>query len=297
MPSQSDALERAIPVFKLYGETRHWPTPDLLHCELIRERSGPNDWHIPPHRHADLMHVLYIRRGEGVLHVEGTGHPIAGPNVLMVPAMVIHGFDFERKTDGYAITLSRPLIDELAERLGPQGQAFFQAASFSLADQPDAGIIDTLVTRLHAEYRHPAAGREPMLHAMMQALAVLVARHAERRRTRRLPSRDKGYVHLLRYQKLVERHYREQPSVTSLAGRLGITGTHLNTLCQRLAGASAQRLLHDRVMLEAKRLLTYTNMTVGQVSDALGFSEPAYFTRFFKRHADLSPRAFRQRQT
>ncbi|WP_431025100.1 helix-turn-helix domain-containing protein [Halomonas sp. H5] len=291
-----DALERAVPVFKLYGETQHWPTPDLLHCELIRERSGPHDWHIPPHRHADLMHLLYIRRGAGELHLEGVGHPIAAPSVLVVPAMVIHGFDFERDTDGYAITLSRPLIGELSERLGAQEQAFFQPAHFPLADQPEAAAIDGLVTQLHAEYRYPAAGREPMLHAMIQALAVLVARRAERRHIHQRPHRDKGYTHLVRYQGLVEQHYREQPSVASLADRLGITGTYLNTLCQRLAGVSAQQLLHERVMLEAKRLLTYTRMTVSQVADALGFSEPAYFTRFFKRHTGLSPRAFRERR-
>ncbi|PXX95111.1 helix-turn-helix domain-containing protein [Halomonas sp. LBP4] len=293
----SDALERAVPVFKLYGETQHWPTPDLLHCELIRERSGPHNWHIPPHRHADLMHLLYIRRGEGELHLEGVGHPIAGPNVLVVPAMVIHGFDFEKDTDGYAITLSRPLIGELTERLGAQGQTFFQAAHFPLADQPEAAAINTLVTQLHAEYRYPAAGREPMLHAMIQALAVLVARRGERRRIHQLPNRDKAYAHLVRYQTLVERHYREQPSVASLADRLGITGTYLNTLCQRLAGVSAQRLLHERLMLEAKRLLTYTRMTISEVAYQLGFSEPAYFTRFFKRHTGLSPKAFRQRQS
>ncbi|GHE22207.1 helix-turn-helix domain-containing protein [Halomonas urumqiensis] len=292
----SDPLERAVPIFKLYGETQHWPTPDLLHCELIRERSGPHNWHIPPHRHADLMHLLYIRRGEGELHLEGVGHPIAGPNVLVVPTMVIHGFDFERDTDGYAITLSRPLIGELSERLDAQGQAFFQPAHFPLSDQPEAATIDSLVTQLHAEYRQPAAGREPILHALIQALAVLVARRAERRRIHQLPHHDKGHTHLVRYQALVEQHYREQPSIASLAARLGITGTYLNTLCQRLAGASAQQLLHERVMLEAKRLLTYTRMTVSQVADALGFTEPAYFTRFFKRHTGLSPKAFRQRQ-
>ncbi len=75
-----------------------------------------------------------------------------------------------------------------------------------------------------------------------------------------------------------------------------MTSAHLNTLCRRLAGRSALQLLHERLLLEAKRQLTYTNMTIGQVADTLGFSEPAYFTRFFKRHTGFSPKAFRQRQ-
>nr|AIK66560.1 transcriptional regulator AraC family [Arhodomonas sp. Seminole] len=97
-----------------------------------------------------------------------------------------------------------------------------------------------------------------------------------------------------RFQALVEDRYREQPSVEALAGELGITAAHLNTLCRRLTGRSPLQLLHERVLLEAKRELTYTNLTISRIADGLGFSEPAYFTRFFKRMTGLSPRAFRR---
>lgn len=293
----SEALRHIVPVFKLYGEKQYWPTPELLHCELIRDRSGPNDWYIPPHRHADLMHVLYVRRGRGEMLLEGKRLPVKSPCALVVPTMSIHGFDFERNMDGYSITLAKPLINYLGERLGSQGQALAEGNVLPLEGQPETAAIDTLVTQLHAEYRRPAEGREPMLYAMMQALAVLVARRAQRARSRLAQHQDKGYTHLVRYQRLIERHYREQPSIASMASQLGITGTYLNMLCQRLAGSSAQQLLHERLMLEAKRLLTYTRMTISEVAYQLGFSEPAYFTRFFKRHTGLSPKAFRQRQS
>lgn len=95
---------------------------------------------------------------------------------------------------------------------------------------------------------------------------------------------------------LIEEHYREQPSIEQLAEQIGVSSAHLNLLCRQLAERSALQLLHERLLLEAKRQLTYTNMTIGEVSDSLGFSEPAYFTRFFKRNTALSPRDFRLRQ-
>jgi len=292
----NDALQGSIPVFKLYGEKQHWPTPDLLHCELIRERSGPHNWHIPPHRHADLLHMLYIRRGHGIMHLEGGRHPLEGPNLLVVPSMAIHGFDFEQEIDGYAITLAKPLVSYLSERLEQQGDVLSKAAHYPLTDHREAQAIDMLVAQLHAEYLRHDNGRDPMLHALMQALTVQIARRAERRRALQTPRKDKGHVHLVHFQQLVDSYFKEQPSIASLAGKLGITGTHLNTLCQRLTANSALQLLHERVMLEAKRQLTYTNMTISQIADDLGFSEPAYFTRFFKRHTGHSPKAFRQRQ-
>ncbi|MFC3291207.1 helix-turn-helix domain-containing protein [Modicisalibacter luteus] len=291
-----ETRQTAVPVFKLYGETRHWPTPDLLHCESIADRSRLHDWHIRPHRHADLLHLLHIRDGEVTLHLEGTDRHLKGPLLIAVPAMTIHGFHFSKDIGGHIITLAQPLAGYLSDQLEQLGEVLGRAAHYPLADQPEAEAITALVMQIDTEYRRPAEGRDPLLHALIQALAVHVARRAERRRPILARRHDKGQDHLQRFQALIDAHYAEQPTIESLASRLGMTSAHLNTLCRRLAGRSALQLLHERLLLEAKRQLTYTNMTISQVSDALGFSEPAYFTRFFKRHTGDSPKAFRQRQ-
>jgi AraC family transcriptional activator of pobA len=55
------------------------------------------------------------------------------------------------------------------------------------------------------------------------------------------------------------------------------------------------QVVHQRLLLEAKRNLIYTNMTVNQLAERLGFADPAYFSRFFRRLSGASPKAFRQR--
>nr|WP_297457912.1 helix-turn-helix domain-containing protein [uncultured Halomonas sp.] len=291
----NDLQRGSVPVFKLYGETRQWPTPDLLHCESIAERSRLHDWHIKTHRHVDLVHLLHIREGQVELQLEGTERRLAGPLLIVVPAMAIHGFRFSRDIDGHVISLAKPLATHLIERLERQGEVLNHAAHYPLAGQDEASIMASLVAQIDAEYRRPAEGRDALLHALIQALCVRVARRAQRRRP--IPARrhDKGQAHLQRFQTLIDAHYAEQPTIEALASQLGMTSAHLNTLCRRLAGRSALQLLHERLLLEAKRQLTYTNMTISQVADTLGFSEPAYFTRFFKRHTGDSPKAFRLR--
>ncbi|MNE34730.1 Bifunctional transcriptional activator/DNA repair enzyme AdaA [compost metagenome] len=69
---------------------------------------------------------------------------------------------------------------------------------------------------------------------------------------------------------------------------------HLNSLCRELAGQTALQIIHQRLLLEAKRNLIYTNMSIGQLSDSLGFSDPTYFSRFFRRLDGQTPNAFRQ---
>jgi AraC family transcriptional regulator, transcriptional activator of pobA len=65
-------------------------------------------------------------------------------------------------------------------------------------------------------------------------------------------------------------------------------------LCRQASEKSALELIHDRLLLEAKRNLVYTSMNISEVSYAVGFADPAYFTRFFKRLAGMSPKEFRE---
>ena len=79
------------------------------------------------------------------------------------------------------------------------------------------------------------------------------------------------------------------------AAALHVSESRLRSACLALTGQSPIQLIHARILLEAKRRLHYTDGPVQEIAYALGFEDPAYFTRFFSRRAGLSPRAFRQR--
>ena len=168
----NDLQRGSVPVFKLYGETRQWPTPDLLHCESIAERSRLHDWHIKTHRHVDLVHLLHIREGQVELQLEGTERRLAGPLLIVVPAMAIHGFRFSRDIDGHVISLAKPLATHLIERLERQGEVLNHAAHYPLAGQDEASIMASLVAQIDAEYRRPAEGRDALLHARDEPVSV-----------------------------------------------------------------------------------------------------------------------------
>ncbi len=74
-----------------------------------------------------------------------------------------------------------------------------------------------------------------------------------------------------------------------------MSATHLNYLCHEFYGCSALGVLHQRLMLEARRNLQYTSMTIAQLSDYLGFTDAAYFSRFFRRYSGESPKVFRKK--
>jgi AraC family transcriptional activator of pobA len=96
------------------------------------------------------------------------------------------------------------------------------------------------------------------------------------------------------YLRLVEAHYREHLSVEDFAARLNVSSLQLNQLCRALSGQTALQVVHQRLLLEARRNLLYTRMSIGQLSDSLGFTDPTYFARFFKRLSGQTPNGYRR---
>lgn len=281
----------AVPVFRLYGETASWPTPDLLHIESIPERSRLHDWDIRPHQHADLVQVLYVSGGQAELDIEGRHCHVAEPAIQVVPALCVHGFRFSRDIQGYVVSLALPLVESLEQALGARVLPLPGCHRLS-ADEK--AWLDSLFDSLWQEYASRESGRDVMLSALIQALLVWLQRRQHPEGSEELVQ-DRGQQHLSAFLQLLEQHYREHWPIERYAGRLGVSPPHLNALCRRLCHQSALQVIHQRLLLEAKRCLVYTTMTVGQVADSLGFSEPAYFSRFFKRYTGVSPRDFRDR--
>ncbi|WP_145137131.1 helix-turn-helix domain-containing protein [Pseudomonas duriflava] len=279
-----------VPVFVLYGDPLVWPTPDLLHCESIPQRSRLHRWEIQLHRHADLAQLLYVRKGWAELNVDGQLTRVEEAAIQVVPALCIHGFRFSENIDGFVVTLAMPLVARLQEHLGGQSAVFNEPGLYRVGQE--RRYIDTLFAAINNEYNSEAPARDLLLQSLIGVLAVWLGRQVMVRDAQERPERGQAY--LSRFAQLVEAHFTQHWAVERYARQLGITPAYLNGLCRRLRGQTALGVLHQRLLLEAKRNLLYTGLTVNEIADLLGFSEPAYFTRFFKRLAGVSPTAFRQ---
>lgn len=283
----------AIPIFNLYGEDRDWPTPDLLHWELIASRSRQHDWVIRPHRHGNLLQLIYVERGDTRARLDGSNLHIDTPTLLVIPQLTVHGFDFSPGTSGHVLTLALPLLQRIFTSLGGQPAGFQKADAVKVT-----GIakqqLDNLMKDIAAEYLAYREHRDVMLQNLSSRLLVWLARRRVRDDTVADRPGDKVRQYFIQYQQLVEQYYRDHQPLEFYAERLKISTPHLNSICRRVADVSALQVIHQRLLLEAKRDLVYTAYKVREISDGLGFSEPAYFTRFFKRMQKKSPQEFRR---
>ncbi len=282
----------SIPVFKLYGESLDWPTPDLLHCETISSRSREHQWEIKPHRHADLCQLLFVFKGQAELEIEGQRTQLETPAIQVLPPLSVHGFRFSEDVEGFIVTLATPLINHLQAQLGDSVHALGRAENYPAGK--DGDYLNSLFSALQAEYNGHQPAREMLMHSLVSVIMVWVSRQAiVRHKASQRPQRQREYLN--GFIQLVEETYRQHVKVEDLAHRLGISVSHLNGTCRELAGQPALQIMHERQLLEAKRLLTYTSMTIYEMSELLGFSDPTNFTRLFRRRVGISPKAFRDR--
>ncbi|RDV13253.1 helix-turn-helix domain-containing protein [Pontibacter diazotrophicus] len=98
---------------------------------------------------------------------------------------------------------------------------------------------------------------------------------------------------LFRLSSLIENYYREHRGVSFYADALDITPKHLNSLCRQYLHTTVADMQHKRLLIESKRLLFFSSLSVKQIAYQLGFEDTSYFVRFFKRITGLTPTQLR----
>lgn len=146
---------------------------------------------------------------------------------------------------------------------------------------------------LAAEFAGYQPGRVQVLLAQATLIPVwFLRRHPGKVSDVRAPGLRDALVKCFRT--LLEAHFREHRPLSFYAEALQVSVDHLSRTCRAVAGQGALEMMHARVVLEARRLLAYAPQSVAEVAEALGFADPAYFSRFFARVVGESPTRYRE---
>jgi len=283
---------RGIPQYFLYGEASQDVDESFLHVESIAERSRLHDWTIRPHAHRELHHLLLVQRGGGVYLAEGGRHEFAPVALISVPLSCVHGFDFKPRTDGWIVTASGALLRRIAREHQELGWVL-EEPSFTPLSSTAATQMSTLFESLVTEFRNHLPGRRIAAQSWLSAILVAALRRKLELAPDPVHTRSPDSQLATRYRALIEANYRTKQSIADYARTLCVSTERLRLACVRSTGSAPLALLNARRLLEAKRSLLYTNMSVTLIAETCGFADPAYFSRFFARSTGASPRSYR----
>jgi AraC family transcriptional activator of pobA len=218
------------------------------------------------------------------------------PSFLLVPAQLVHAFTWQPNAMGRVLTLAQAYLKELLGADQALSHLFEEPACLPMTPgSEEVGFAAVSLTRLTREltWRGPAQGTA--IEALLKSLLVEAARlsHIEEDRAARARSSQAELV--ARFREAIEAEFTRGHDLPAYTKALGVSATQLRAACRKVARQPPTTLIHDRIVIEAKRMLLYTNTTISAAAYRLGFDDPAYFSRFFQKRTGLSPRAFRNR--
>ncbi|CAE6823917.1 MAG: helix-turn-helix domain-containing protein [Paraburkholderia sp.] len=281
---------KTVPKVRLYverPEEEKW----FVNIGHVTERGR---WKTEPHAHPEYGQVNFVRSGRGVMNLEGSSVPFEGPCVLLLPTECVHGLDYEIDADRWVVTIEVSYLTQVNARLHEFIQLWSAPRMIPLPST--AGIATEffgLITRLAQELESKNIGHVVGTEALLTSLFLMLVRGTQ------LDQIDNGgatrnEIRLAdRFRELIDQHYRQNLPLREYASMMAVSLVQLRAACASATGQSPTKMIHARIVTEAKRNLIFGEMSVEQIAFGLGFSDAAYFTRFFRKEVGEAPSQFR----
>jgi AraC family transcriptional activator of pobA len=244
-----------------------------------------------PHRH-DYHELMWLRAGEGTQLIDGNAYEIVPGTVTVIARGRVHQFRHARGLRGALIRVTdAALTGAEGWLLGARGPG----ATVIAVPPTERARFEAVVRALHAETRRPPDPYAADLTRHLTATVLLwLARWHEASRAERPEADDADVALHARFAELLERDHARHHEVSHYADVLAVPAAALSRALVAVTGRATKELIVERVMTEAMRLLRFTDLTVGQVAHQLGYGDPLYFSRAFKRYAGRAPQAYRE---
>lgn len=251
---------------------------------------GEHDFSKP---HRDTHYLLIIAtNGRLELNLDFKEVAITAPAILFVfPGQVHHIIQF-KELKGWVITFDPALIDSAFQLVLEKGfrspLLLYRQTAFY---QQTVTLLD-LMEKLQSGVPDSYSGRsiQALLAALLSFIAGQIVTEAPDKNTRE----SRGVLIEQAFSQLLKQHYKTWKQPARYAAELAVSVAHLNDTVKDITGTSVSTHIQQRSILEAKRLLSYTDFNVKEIGYEAGYDEPVYFSKLFKKITGFTPLQFRQ---
>jgi AraC-like DNA-binding protein/mannose-6-phosphate isomerase-like protein (cupin superfamily) len=252
-----------------------------------------------PHRH-DFFEVLYLSKGSGFHIIDGNKYEIQPPCVFFMSPGQAHKIEFSNDIEGYIFIFTSEfyLINQTNQNRLIEFPFFFtirqENRPLMLESKQDVQFLETLFKKGIAEIEKREKFSVDLLRSVLDL--VLTSCAVLYKPDENLLPKGKGNIVVKKFLQLVEENYQNNLTVNEYADKLSITPNHLTQTVNQLTGKTSSQIIKAKQVLEIKRLLVHTNLSVTEIAGQLNFPDQSYFTRFFKRETGISPLQYRTKQ-
>lgn len=266
---------------------------DFIHLETLEKYIISGD----PHT-LSYYDITLIQEGAGNFYLDDKAFTIAGNDIYFSMPGQVRRWGINKVPTGLVLIFEEAfLCDFFNDRRFIQNLAYFSPARKSPTlkiNKEEYKILEGLMLQIESEIACFKENDKHLLRAILyQVLIWLNRQYVTTYGAGESLAQNR---HIPAFVDLVEKEFINIRSVSYYADQLSITANHLNDLSNKHLGKSAKQYISDRVILEAKRLLGSSELSISEIASKLHFDDNSYFVRLFRKSTGLTPLSFRKKQ-
>ncbi len=247
-----------------------------------------------PHRHLFYTFIL-VTHGSGSHDIDFHTHKLLSGRIFMIAPGQVHAWNELKSVKGFIVLFSESFMALSKGRKVMSAWQLFrphESCYFDLTKEEEEKWQDEFLFMEQETLRPDSLTRD----AIFYSLSTLMVRGTRLNLMNQTNSNAQYQGILFAFQELIDAKFMYLKTPSEYAALLNITPNYLNAVCRKKSGKAAGELIRQRIMLEAKRLLAHTDLTVSEIAFKLNFKDNSYFGKVFKKAVKLTPEEFRLSQ-
>ena len=250
-----------------------------------------------PHRH-DHFALFFVTAGKGNHLIDFEDYELKAGRVFLIAPGQVHAWRSFKGVKGFVLLFTKEFFTLTLQYKELRAYLFFNNIykhAYLDLDKDASDHLRLLLTSIENEYLHHRTYSQNIIRSYINIILFELTGIYEHS----IPitiGHNSMDEKLREFETLIEKNFKKYHLVADYASILHITANYLNAICTRRKGKPAGEVIRDRIILEAKRLLTHSDKTITQIAYDLGFEDNSYFGRFFRKYCDQTPAGFRDSQ-
>jgi AraC family transcriptional regulator, transcriptional activator of pobA len=251
-----------------------------------------------PHVHT-FYEIIWFTEPGGVYTVDFHNYEVKANSIFVLSPGQVHCFDGKTRHKGVVLKFRTDFLEDK----GAENEAFLRYAVFNAFYSSPYYFVDNdkvthefqEITRKIDEEQKEESGfaHTELLRSLVKIFLINVYRYGTRLGTPQLDTMKPSHRLFVMFRNILEQNFPTMHLVQDYADRLNVSTKTLGNSVKECADKSPLAFINDRILLEAMRLLRFTDLRVKEIAYRLGYDDPSYFVKFFKRQTGVQPTEFR----
>lgn len=280
-----------IPLFDLKSFQPDHQQHSAVYVNSLKMHLASHKFINVPHSHETYITVLFTQ-GHGIHQIDFKSYPVSPGDVFLLSPGQVHSWSLSPDTDGFIFFHTEAYYNSFfQDHKIDHFPFFFLSHNYPLIQlEEELRETENWFTQLYEEYWQEYPRKDFRMVSLINLVYIGLSRKYRHEVVR---EENENQVRIRKLYQLVDLYYKDKKLPNDYAEMLNMTTRHLGRICHEVTGRTTSDLIHDRILLEAKRLLIHGPDSISLIAYELGYDDVSYFIRFFRKKTGISPKQFR----